>query len=200
MKQISFNQKIADKKQCVFVILYALGNKPWLNYPNISDKKKDLVVPTCLMINRADGWIGFVGGKVEEGETLEQAVIREVEEEVGYRITSDLEPIVAHEIDPITTHAFAIRLEYEALTEVQRKATEAAHFNSEICGVFLPHLINYQGISSGGQGLSELIKSSLAPSVKEELMHFLLQKKIFTKEDLSHICIRAGYNLEELLQ
>lgn len=64
--------------KAVFVLLYA----------NVGEHKQFLVV------NRADGTLGFPGGKVEDGETLIQAAIRECQEEIGLDIsTSKLYPV-----------------------------------------------------------------------------------------------------------
>lgn len=199
MKEIPFDQKVEGKRQAVFSILFALDNQPWQNYPEVSPEKKDVVVPTCLMINRADGWIGFVGGAAEEGESLETAVKREVKEEVGYEIVVGLEPLVAHDIGSKTTHAFALQLPFAQLKKIQLNMDEASH-SSEITGVFLPHLVDYRSLSKGGIGVGELIRSSLAPSVREELIQFLLKKNIFPKTQLVEICQEVGFSLEELLK
>jgi hypothetical protein len=61
MHMIDFNTKIEGKKQGAFVIFYALDGKPWSSYAHASNRAK-LTIPTCLMINRSDGWVGFVGG------------------------------------------------------------------------------------------------------------------------------------------
>jgi 8-oxo-dGTP pyrophosphatase MutT (NUDIX family) len=54
-------------------------------------KKDDLgkVEKVCLAMKKKGFGVGMwngVGGKVEEGETIEQAMIREVEEEIGVKI------------------------------------------------------------------------------------------------------------------
>lgn len=49
---------------------------------------------------------------VENGETLEQAATRKVSEEVGHDISVKLEPLVAHDIGPITRHAFLVKMTY----------------------------------------------------------------------------------------
>ena len=47
----------------------------------------------------------FVGGKVEEGETREEALVRECREELGVRISvGDLFMDVTHEYPDITVH------------------------------------------------------------------------------------------------
>lgn len=200
MNKIDFNTKVEGKPQAAFVILYSLEGNPWFNYPEKSPELKDLVIPTCLMINRSDGRIGFLGGKVEPGETLEEAARREVSEESGYTLDTPIEEIVAHDIGPITTHAFALQLSYTEIKEIQEKAMHTPYFGNEVTGVFLAQLIDYQLMFGKWGGIAELIKNNFAPSVREELVHFLLNKDIFTKEQLSDICERGNYSLQNLLQ
>ena len=87
MHTIDFREKIEDKGQAAFVILYALDGQPWKDYAEDKYGRRELIIPTALCNNRSDGSIGFIGGKVESGESLEEAAIREVEEEIG--LTSD---------------------------------------------------------------------------------------------------------------
>ena len=200
MKVIPFESRVDNKPQAAFVIFFARDGKPWANYPHDNITWKNLTVPTCLMINRAHGDVGFVGGKVDEGESLEVAAKREVKEEIWFAITSKLEPIVAHDIGPITTHAFAIEMTYEKLREIQKNATNGTYFGSEVTGIFLPHLIDYDSILGKKEGLINLLKSSFAPSVREELIHFLLKKDIIKKEILTELCQKTGYKLSMLLK
>lgn len=199
MQAIGFDTKIADKRQAAFVIFYALNGQPWMNYPQDGSGRQELTIPTCLMINRADGNIGFVGGMVEEGESLEQAAKREVEEEIGHTINVELKPIVAHDIGPITTHAFAAEVSYEQLRKIQEDAIHGPHFGAELTGAFLPHLLDYQAVLGKGGGIANTLKASMAPSVREELVHFLLNTNIFKREALQDLCLQAGFDMEALL-
>lgn len=200
MQQIDFYQKIEGKKQAAFIAFFALDGKPWHNYPTDETKLHQLVIPTCLMMNRADGTVGFIGGKVDGEETLEEAAIREVKEEIGHAVNLELEPIVAHDIGPITTHLFAAEIPYLQLRQIQDDAIHADHFGSEVTGVFLPHLIDYTKTTKKKGGLIHLLQYSMPPSVREELVHFLLKKEIIDKQELDKLCNEAGYSLKELLK
>jgi hypothetical protein len=86
-------------------------------------------------------------------------------EEIGYKFTTSIEPLVAQDIGPITTHAFcALRTQAE-LVEIQRAAVYSPHFGSEVTGIFTPHLIDYQTKFNKWGGVTELIKAAMAPSV-----------------------------------
>lgn len=200
MHTINFSDKVDGKTQAVFVIFYALHGQPWKSYPADNSGRHSLIIPTFLMINRSDGAIGFIGGKVEGHETLEQAAIREVREEIGHSVTLDLVPLVAHDIGPITSHAFMCEMSYTDLRAMQNDAIHAEHFGSELTGVFLPHLIDYQKEVGRHGGVVNLLASAMAPSVREEIVHFFLHKHIFAQDHLSDLCEAAGYNLEDLLK
>jgi U8 snoRNA-decapping enzyme len=200
MQTITFDAKVDTKPQAAFVIFYALDGKPWENYPKDQLERHKLTIPVCLMLNRSDGTLGFIGGMVEEGETLEEAAKREVREEIGHTMTVDIKPLIAHDIGPITTHAFITEITYKQLRNIQEKAINGPHFGSEITGVFLPHLIDYDSTIGKGGGLINLLKTPMAPSVREELVHFLLKKNVVAKDSLSSLCERAGFNLVQLLE
>ena len=150
------------------------------------------------MMNRADGQVGFIGGGVEEGESLEVAVTREVQEEIGHNIQTPLTSLVAHECETFTTHVFTSTVSYDQLKTMQTEAEKAEHFGSETTGLFLPHLFDYSVVKRKG-AIQNLIANSLAYTVREELMYFLLAFEIFHLDDLTRYCHEAGYSLEELL-
>lgn len=200
MEVIEFDERIADKRQAAFVIFYALDGTPWADYPTeAKDDLQGINIPTCLMINRSDGRVGFIGGMVEPGESLRGAALREVEEEVGYKSCAQLQPVVAHDIGPITTHAFMAETNYRKLRQIQEEAPKALHFGSELTGVFMPHLVNHDNVPGMSGGIDNLIRNSMAPSVREELMHFLLKSQIVDRDPLAQVCETAGYNLGKLL-
>jgi 8-oxo-dGTP pyrophosphatase MutT (NUDIX family) len=175
---------------------------PWKNYrEKMNDRRPEMVIPTCSVSNRWDGTMGLIGGMVDGEDSFEETVKHEAFEEAGYKIQDrELEEIVAHDIGSITTHAFACQLSYEELKDIQVNISKACDLGSEVTGVFLPHLVDYEKQLGKNGGIIEFLKTSMAPSVREEIIHFLLKKNIFSKEDLINICTKAGYNLEDLIK
>lgn len=194
MRKIDFVGDLAareGRRRAAFVILYARDAPP-------TSRRAGHATPVCLMLNRSDGQIGFVGGMVEPGETLEAAVRRETREEIGYDVAAPLHPLIAHDLGSLTTHAFAVELRHTELRAILMAAPHAVHFGQEITGVFLPHLLDYGTASHPCTGLGNLLRSALAVSVREELIHLLLTTGIFSRASLAAVCERAGFSLDAL--
>ena len=48
----------------------------WENYHETTEEGRQFEVPLVLMVQRWDGFKGFIGGNVDEGETLLTALSR----------------------------------------------------------------------------------------------------------------------------
>lgn len=96
---------------------------------------------------RWDGSLGFVGGSVDEGESLIEAVIREVKEETDYSISSDmLVPVCSHLMESGTqwekhTHLFAVKLTVEQMYEMRNAQAKAWHGRVESAGMNVVHMV-----------------------------------------------------------
>ena len=59
------------------------------NYDYLTEDKRNFIIPLVLMLNRWDGKIGFIGGKIDEGESHLQCIIIELKEEIGYDLLNE---------------------------------------------------------------------------------------------------------------
>src|SRR5271154_3003721 len=89
-------EQVAERNGA-FVAIYCRNVVPYTNYDRPIACAKDQAFPYVLMQLRWDGVFGFPGGKVDTGEALRQACVREAREEIGVEIQeSNLTPVCSH--------------------------------------------------------------------------------------------------------
>ena len=106
---------------------------------------------------RFDGRLGFPGGYVDGEETLEEAVNREVKEELGCTsspvdITSD-NYVVSHYFDvdseKLYLHFFAKKVTLQQFMELEKRPENLPHYGYEVCAasvLYVNHLIVKQEV------------------------------------------------------
>lgn len=183
-QRVEFGKVVPDKKNTTFLIIYVDEISPWKYFKDQTNIK----CPAIIMIDRWDGRMGFPGGTVEEGESIEEALQREIKEEIGINIKVEkLKPIVSFEWK-ILSHTFALRLTeieflhiyYHILNNFARSILlhsydagyDKSHFLSEITGIKIVPILNHNG-----KGLDEFLKNNFAGCGQDDL-------KVFIKEVL----------------
>lgn len=138
-------------------------------YEELSGK----IIPTVLMVNRWDGKLGFPGGFIDEGETPEEAIIREVFEELNITINSDL---LKYEGNINGKHFFVIHVSEDFIKSIFSEIHLAKHFQQEITGLCNVHLENY-----GEKGFQTFLKNSFSGTALEQLidLEFKLKNSFF---------------------
>jgi U8 snoRNA-decapping enzyme len=138
-----------------------------------------LKCPALIMIDRWDGRMGFPGGTVDENETLIEALVREVKEEIGITIkSSQVRPIVTHE-NRIVTHLYGLKvleaeflhIYYHILNNFSRSILlhayeegDESHFMSEITGIKIVPLLQHEN-----KGIGRFLENSFAGATREDL-------------------------------
>lgn len=83
IERIPFGQLNEKKKSTVFLAIYSRNISPWKYFKDDIDHE---AFPGVIMIDRWDGRMGFPGGTVDPGETLIEALAREIKEEIGIKV------------------------------------------------------------------------------------------------------------------
>ncbi len=180
MHRVEFGDFYRDKKNAVFLAIYVKEISPWKYF---NDDIKSMRCPAIIMIDRWDGRMGFPGGTVNEGESLLNALVREVKEEIGINVRADkVRPIASHEWK-IATHLYALEvleveflhIYYHRLNNFSRSILlhayeegDKSHFMSEITGIKIIPLVQH-----AGKGINLFLENSFAGSAKNELLILL---------------------------
>lgn len=118
------------------------------------------------LVKRWDASLGFIGGKVDEGETLLQAAVRETKEESGYTIPEErLAPFCTHWMNDNGfeqhTHVFLCEVTPDEMYEIQKSTATAQHSRVEAAGFNVVHMVkesftNLRACQWAGTGKEEL--------------------------------------------
>lgn len=168
LKPIELGSNPENQKEAIFIAL-TTESQVWKDYEGLSEEVKKTVVPVVLMVQRWDGLQGFVGGEVEEGESLKDTVERECLEEIGFMLNdSELKSakiISSHQTEKQVTHLMTLSISPELMEEAVKGSKNAKHFMSEIVAVMPIHFINYPH----KKAFDNFVKNNFASTVKEEM-------------------------------
>lgn len=160
------------KAQMVFCAIYAKA-KPYLNYAHVPKANRGVDIPLVLMLLRWDGYIGFPGGHVDEGESLTEAAVRELKEEINLDVhEDDLTPLATFTGDGINIHSFCMDVYEEEIRLMIRNAVDAEHFLSENQGCFAMQVANFER----NNGLDQFRRNNFKATALMELDVLIAEK------------------------
>lgn len=165
-----------SKKNAVFLAIYVESIAPWKYF---KDDMQHIKCPALIMIDRWDGRMGFPGGTVNENETLIEALVREIKEEIGITIKPDQVHSIASHENRIVTHLYGLKvleaeflhIYYHILNNFSRSILlhayeegDESHFMSEITGIKIVPLIRHEN-----KGINRFLENSFAGATREDL-------------------------------
>jgi len=151
------------QQDCAFLWLYCLDGVPYKKY------LEDGAPPTMPMVMatlRWDGTFGTLGGKVDPGESLKQALAREVFEESSYRIPegASIEALGTFTQGEWHVHSFALELTADELFAVRANAYAGA----EVAGYCIVPTFDYRPGYTGPRGVSAFRMNQFCGTAKVE--------------------------------
>mmetsp|Transcript_20888 Transcript_20888/g.48276 ORF Transcript_20888/g.48276 Transcript_20888/m.48276 type:complete len:713 (+) Transcript_20888:95-2233(+) len=195
-------------REAVFATVWCRKHTPWEFFYEVQKAVRNINVPLVMMQVRFDGKIGFFGGNVEEGETVEDTLARELREELNVSNASPeagYEYLCSHEVAQTRTrtHFYAKEVSNEEFLKHEIAAREAQHFGAEVLGVFrAPLYVNTDDedeTKTPGEGLPNFLKGSLHSGVVEELLWLIASKELIPREQIEVSASALGLSLDIVL-
>jgi 8-oxo-dGTP pyrophosphatase MutT (NUDIX family) len=129
-------------RTAVFLAITCMDTQPYINYDEPITGEYEQKIPRVLLIMRWDGKFGFPGGWVDEGETPEQALIRELREEINFIVfRGDFKQVHEEIVGERRTLLYHMNVTVEHLKGILNFASGAKHYDSEVCGIVTPNLV-----------------------------------------------------------
>jgi len=136
---------------------------------------------------RSDGYIGFPGGMINEGESCIDGLNRELEEELNldlskYRVT-DSERVFSHlcKKKKLVLHFYAKEVPLQSFRDIEIKALDAQDFNQEVFGNCRVPLFTME---DGYNGLPAYLNNNFIGNAKHQLLLTLAKKNILQEDEI----------------
>lgn len=151
------------EKNGVFIILYCESENKEYNYEH-----------KVLMSMRWDNTLGFIGGKVDNNESLKEALLRETKEEINYDLdTTKVKHLISYNLNGFGIHSYTLKITTEEMFKIKNNYLKASHSEEEINGLCVLNI-------KKGELNKNLLKNNFCATSKLELKKLI---KILSKEN-----------------
>jgi len=150
--------------------------------------KKHKHIALVNMHLRFDGLLGFPGGLIDPGESVEVGLNREVKEEMGLDFGITAEDWISTYYsakNKILNHFYCKEVEESKFLEIERSSIHAEEYGVEILGHIRVPLYNYMNRRGKPVGLAQFLQQRFAGNGRDQLLACLQAKHILTSEEIS---------------
>ena len=169
------------KSQSVFLIPFARECQVYKYYDETGPEQRKILIPLVLMQLRWDGTLGFLGGLVNKGEELIEALVREAKEEfaliIDKKLSKEIKLLSTYADDSINIHCYYLEVNYEKIKEIQQNSFGAKHFYAENQGCILPQIADFKG-----EGIKKFLTNNFYLAAKEELKDLIKKESLLNFE------------------
>ena len=175
-KEIPFGYRsIREDKDCVFLWVHCADITAKIKVRNPALAK----VPGVLLQLRWDGMFGAPGGKVDPGETLEQALAREVKEEIDYDLNlAQIQPLISLRMGEYHIHSYSLAVSADELFQIRDNASTASMSSMECSGYNIVHAAQYNK-DAEVRGILKFIDNQFSATARLELMLLIMNKQLY---------------------
>lgn len=152
IRQIETGLMSPQHKDCAFLWLYCLDGRAYQKYLSAG---ATATMPMVLAMLRWDGMFGTMGGKVDPGETLQQALRREACEEADFWVPAHakMTQLGTFLTQEWHVHSFALEVTHHELLRAREKASLADIATPECAGWCIAPLGDYAPWWAGARGV-----------------------------------------------
>ncbi|KVP96641.1 hypothetical protein WJ97_12215 [Burkholderia ubonensis] len=168
IRQIATGHMSPKQMDCAFLWLYCMDGRPYKKYLG---EGVPSTMPMVLALLRWDGRFGTMGGKVDPGESLHEALSRESCEEANFWLPKDaeLEALGTFQDGDWHIHSFALEVSYAELVEARAKASSSSSQASlECAGWVIAPMGDYRPEEDGPRGVDAFLANHFASTAKLE--------------------------------
>jgi len=196
VKEIPFGTLEGIPEHGAFVAIFCRDLMPYVKYAEATAEQKPLKTNAILMIFRWDQSTGFLGGKVNKGESLDAAAVREAGEEAHVNLEKEeLYPICSHQfLNPDATqfasHLYAVERTPDEFLAIWKNSIGDPYISvAENRGI----KVVTTELADTNYGLAATLAGQLQPSVLEEVLLLAEKFQLVTPEHLDHLRAIAAW-------
>lgn len=173
--------KYVSCTQAAHCMIYAKDTKRIFNLYNAR--------AAILMQMRFDGYLGFPGGLVDEGEDVITGLNRELVEEMNISPTRNLikdeNYVVSHwnESTKLVLNFYAVEVPMDELSRIEQNSVFAHDYGTEVLGTVRVPLYT---MGDGYRGFPNFLNNTFCGNSKQQLLYSLHHLGLMTEEEIQN--------------